>query len=78
VLALATMRSPADLGTVNDVSDLNKLLEGSEAVRDLVSLLAFNRQKYGGEILITAFQRDRRAEDFATFLDGWRARNNLT
>lgn len=76
VMALATMRGIGDIATVKDVSDLNKLLDGSGAVRDLVSLLAFNRQKYGGEILITPFQRDRSAEDFAVFLEGWRARHS--
>lgn len=75
VLALATLRSPADIDTVKEVSDLNELFEGSDSVRDLVSLLAFNRHKYAGEILITAFQRDRSAQDFATFLEGWKARN---
>jgi hypothetical protein len=73
-IEVATFRGPADLGIVKDAYDAAQLMDGSEAVRDLISLLAFNRQKYGGEILISAFHRDRSAEDFAKFLEGWRSR----
>ncbi len=46
-----------------------RLTEGSEEVQSLVGILAFNREKYGGEFLLGWSMRDRGARQFAEFLE---------
>ncbi|GBD16290.1 hypothetical protein HRbin26_01185 [bacterium HR26] len=48
-----------------------RLLRGSEPIEDLPSMLAFNRETFGAELLLGWDQRDRNARDFAEFLRKW-------
>jgi len=39
----------------------------------LVHLLELRRQRYGGEVLLSSFDRDRSAEEFNTLIEDWKA-----
>ncbi|HEX8353271.1 MAG TPA: STM3941 family protein [Pyrinomonadaceae bacterium] len=49
--------------------DMRRLTEGSAEVRSLAGVLAYNREKYGGEFLLGWTMRDRGARQFAEFLE---------
>jgi hypothetical protein len=49
-----------------------RLTEGSAEVSSLAGILAFNRERYGGEFLLGWSMRDRGARQFAEFLEQWR------
>jgi len=57
-------------------SRLGRLVQGSEAVRDLPSMLAFSRARFGAELLFGWDQRDRNARDFAELLKEWQRVGN--
>ncbi len=57
-------------------SRLGHLVRGSEAVRDLPSMLAFRRARFGADLLFGWDQRDRNARDFAEFLKEWQRAGN--
>ena len=46
-----------------------RLTEGSAEVSSLAGILAFNRERYGGEFLLGWTMRDRGARQFAEFLE---------
>ena len=56
--------------------DMRRLTEGSAEVRSLAGVLAYNREKYGGEFLLGWTMRDRGARQFAEFLEQCR-RNGI-
>jgi hypothetical protein len=49
-----------------------RLTEGSAEVSSLAGILAYNRERYGGEFLLGWSMRDRGAQQFAEFLEQWR------
>lgn len=51
---------------------LGRFLRGSEAAADLPGVLAFNRARFGADLLFGWAERDRGARDFAEFLRRWR------
>jgi hypothetical protein len=55
-------------------TDMGKILNANKAYSDLASLLAGLRKAYGCEVYLAAIDRDRNAEDFATYLEGFRQR----
>lgn len=49
--------------------EMRRLMEGAAEVNSLAGILAFNREKYGGEFLLGWSMRDRGARQFAAFLE---------
>ena len=52
--------------------ELRRVAEGSTEVNSLAGILAFNRERFGGEFLLGWPMRDRGARQFAEFLEQWR------
>jgi hypothetical protein len=52
--------------------ELRRVSEGSTEVVSLAGILAFNRERFGGEFLLGWSMRDRGARQFAEFLEQWR------
>jgi hypothetical protein len=57
---------------------LRQMLEGSEEVRTLIDILAYNRTEFGGEFQLGWNMRDRSAREFAEFLEQCRQTNHKT
>lgn len=55
-------------------TDMKKILNATRAYTDLAALFAGLRNAYGCEVYLAAIDRDRSAEDFATYLEGFRQR----
>jgi hypothetical protein len=53
----------------DDPRALRQMLEGSEEVRSLIDILAYNRIQFGAEFQLGWNMRDRSAQEFAEFLE---------
>lgn len=53
----------------DEAGELRRVTEGSAEVRSLAGMLAYNREKYGGEFLLGWTMRDRGARQFAEYLE---------
>lgn len=53
----------------NPAGEVRRLTEGAAEVSSLAGILAFNRERYGGEFLLGWTMRDRGARQFADFLE---------
>ena len=53
----------------NDPRAIRQMLEGTEEVRSLIDILAYNRTKFGAEFQLGWNMRDRSAKEFAEFLE---------
>ena len=63
----------------DDPKLLMQMTKGSEEVRSLTDILAFNRVKFGAEFLLGWTMRDRNAQKFAEFLEQCRRNSgNIT
>jgi hypothetical protein len=52
--------------------ELRRMAEGSTEVASLAGILAYNRERFGGEFLLGWSMRDRGARQFAEYLEQWR------
>jgi hypothetical protein len=63
-------QTTAKIAVVNDdPRAMRQMLEGSEEVRSLIDILAYNRKKFGAEFQLGWNMRDRNAQEFADFLE---------
>ena len=53
----------------DDPRAMRQMLEGSEEVKSLIDILAYNRAKFGAEFQLGWNMRDRSAQEFAEFLE---------
>jgi hypothetical protein len=53
----------------DDPRAMRQMLKGSEEVRSLIDILAYNRAKFGAEFQLGWNMRDRSAKEFAEFLE---------